>query len=90
MASHVFCLFSEDQLERFLKKEIDKNPNIKFIVAIGKQNFLSKLAQLLSNQRSANSYNNLDAQEEFKIINKFRRLKLKKNIFFMTDVCFFD
>lgn len=90
VASHVFCLFTKDQLEFFLKKEIDKNPKIKFIVAIGKQNFLSKLVQFLSNKRGANSFNNLNGEEEFKIINKVKRLKFKKNIFFMTDVCYFE
>lgn len=89
VASHVLCLFSKEELNIFLENEIKKNKNIKFIVAIGRQGFISKLAQFITNKRNSNSYNQLDGKEEFKIISKYKKLVYKKNIFFMTDVCFF-
>ena len=89
IASHVFCLFSEKELNNFIQSEIKKNKDIKFIVAIGRQGLISKIAQLITNKRSSNSYNQLTGKQEFEIISKYKRLAFKKNIFFMTDVCFF-
>lgn len=89
IASHVFCLFSEKQLNDFLDNEVKKNKNVKFIVAIGRQGFISKIAQLITNKRSSNSYNQLNGKQEFEIMSRYRKLAFKKNIFFMTDVCFF-
>lgn len=89
VASHVFCLFSEEKLNNFIKEEINKNENIKFIVAVGRQGFISKLAQFLTNKKDVNNYNQISGKKEFEILSKYRKLVLKKNIFFMTDVCFF-
>ena len=89
VASHVFCLFDQKQLENFLENEINKNKNIKLIVAIGTQGFVSKLAQLITNKKTSNSYNQLNGKEEFEIISKYKKLVFRKNIFFMTNICYF-
>jgi cyclopropane fatty-acyl-phospholipid synthase-like methyltransferase len=89
VASHVFCLFSEKNLCDFLQNEINKNKDIKFIVAIGKQSLVSKIAQFITNKRSSNSYNQLSGAEELEIISRYKKLVYKKNILFMTDVCYF-
>ena len=67
----------------------NKNKDIKFIVAIGKQSLVSKIAQFITNKRSSNSYNQLSGAEELEIISRYKKLVYKKNILFMTDVCYF-
>ena len=63
VASHSFCLFSEEEIISFIKEEIKKNKNIKFIVAVGRQGFISKLAQFLKNKKDVNNYNKISGKK---------------------------
>ena len=87
--SHVFCLFSEKELDNFISKEINKNSKIIFIVAIGKQNFFSKFLQFISNNNKANSYNHLSGEQEMNAFLKQKKMVFKKSIFFLTDLVVF-
>ena len=89
-ASHVFCLFNEGELNNFLIQEIKKNKKVKLIVAIGKQNFFSKFAQIITNKKKANKYNNLNSKQEYEIISKYKKPIFKKNIFYLTDLVVFE
>ncbi len=64
-----------------------KNPNCEFIFGIGKQNIISKIAKTLTLNFDAHKNTSLSYSEQIDLIRaKLNIIKIKKNIFFMTDI----
>ncbi len=67
------------------------NPNCEFIIGIGKQNFLSKLAKNITLNFDAHKGTVSTYKDQIDVI--FEKMKIKeirKNIFYMTDILYLE
>ena len=63
------------------------NPHCEFIIGIGKQNLISKIAKNISFNFDAHTGTISSYQDQLDIILQKQAIKnVKKNIFFMTDI----
>ena len=86
VANHVFCLFTETELEDIIQKIKQINPNVEMIVGVCRAGLVNSICKTLANQKNAHSYNRINATEEISILEKNFKPIGRKNVFFMTDV----
>lgn len=85
--NHVLMYLSKFEIRELFKQIYSQNPNCKFLLGIGKQNFISYVAKNFTfnfnaHQGTVSSYN-----EQVNVIHDTMDIiKSRKNIFFMTDV----
>jgi len=85
--NHVLMYMSQVEIEELFSKIYRKNPNCEFILGIGKQNILSKVAKTLTFNFKAHKGTISSFNQQLNLIKKnMKILKTKKNIFFMTDI----
>lgn len=86
VSNAVFYLFSEQELKYFLDKLYQVNPRVELLVAIARQNFLSKIGKFLLNQEDAHQGTKLTSRRQIEIIKEKMEVIKKKNVFFICDV----
>ena len=85
--NHVLMYMSQIEIEELFSKIYKKNPKCEFILGIGKQNILSKVAKTITFNFKAHKGTISSYNQQFNIIKKnMKFIKTKKNIFFMTDI----
>jgi len=85
--NHVLMYMSSKEIELLLNKIKKINPNCELILSLSKQNFISKLAMLLSLNFNAHKKTRSTYKEQIEIFfKKTRIIKKIKNIYAMTDV----
>lgn len=86
--NHVLMYLSIDEIENLFEKIEKVNPKCKFIIGIGKQNLLSKIAKFLAFKPNAHKNTISSFVNQKSIIKKKLKINLKKNIFFLTEILF--
>jgi len=85
--NHVLMYMEDKEIEETFKTIRKINEKCEFIIGIGKGGFLNKLAAVLSLNFTAHQGTLSSHAQQIKIIEKqMEILKVKKNIFFMTDI----
>tara|TARA_B100000959_G_scaffold237263_1_gene256513 strand:- start:1124 stop:1633 length:510 start_codon:yes stop_codon:yes gene_type:complete len=85
--NHVLMYFSKDEINNFFDKIYKKNSKCEFVIGIGKQNIISKLAKNLTFNFNAHKGTKTTYIEQIKCIeDKMNIISSKKNIFYMTDI----
>jgi len=85
--NHVLMYMEEKEIISTFENIKKINKNCEIIVGIGKGGIINKLAALLSLNFSAHSGSLTNYKKQKQLINLHTKiLKLKKNIFFMTDI----
>ncbi len=85
--NHVLMYMHKDRIAKLLDYIKSFNPNCEFIIGIGKQNFLSKIAKNITLNFDAHAGTISSHKEQLGIIRqKMKIIKSKKNIFYMTDI----
>ena len=85
--NHVLMYLDKKEITNLLDNIKKKNPNCEFIFGIGKQNIISKIAKTLTLNFDAHKNTSLSYSEQIDLIRaKLNIIKIKKNIFFMTDI----
>ena len=85
--NHVLMYFNPDEIDKLFKKMYEKNRNCEFVIGVGRQNIVSKLAKVFTFNFKAHAGTLSTYKEQLEIIEKHMKiLKYKKNIFFMTDI----
>ena len=85
--NHVLMYMNKDEILSTFKNIKQINKNCEFLIGIGKGSFLNKFAALISFNFTAHKGTLLSYDQQLKILNnEMVFLKMKKNIFFMTDV----
>ena len=85
--NHVLMYLSNSQIIDIFNKIKSLNPNCEFIIGVGKQNLISKIAKTLALNFNAHKLTNTSHKQQIDIIYKYMNvLKIKKNIYFMTDI----
>lgn len=88
--NHVLMYLKVNEINELLDKFKQINPRCKFILSLGKQNFLSKIAMFLALNFNAHEDTMSTYKEQIDIFfNKTKLIKKKTNIFFMTDIYYF-
>jgi|TARA_Y100000294_G_C8506857_1_gene317047 hypothetical protein len=85
--NHVLMYLYPKEIEELLDKIKKLNPNCELILSLGKQNFISKLAMILSLNFKAHKGTRSSYKEQTQIfLKKTKLIKKKMNIFAMTDI----
>ena len=89
--SHVLMYMTLKEIKELFNQFYLLNNNMNFVVALGRQNILSKILKYLTFNKNAHkgtltSYK----KQKLYIYNEFNINRVKKNIFFMTDVINFS
>ncbi len=85
--NHVLMYLKPSEIDALFRKIYIKNRNCEFVIGIGKQNLLSKIAKILTFNYKAHEGTISNYNDQIKIINKnMKIIKTKKNIYFMTDI----
>ena len=85
--NHVLMYFSKDEINNFFDKIYKKNSKCEFVIGIGKQNTISKLAKNLTFNFNAHKGTKTTYIEQIKCIeDKMNIISSKKNIFYMTNI----
>ena len=85
--NHVLMYFNPNEIDKLFKKMYEKNRNCEFVIGVGRQNIVSKLAKVFTFNFKAHAGTLSTYKEQLEIIEKHMKiLKYKKNIFFMTDI----
>ena len=85
--NHVLMYFNPEEIDKLFKKMYEKNRNCEFVIGVGRQNIVSKLAKVFTFNFKAHAGTLSTYKEQLEIIEKHMKiLKYKKNIFFMTDI----
>lgn len=88
--NHVLMYLKSTEINELLDKIKKINPRCKFILSLGKQNFLSKIAMFLALNLNAHKDTMSTYKEQIDIFfSKAKLIKKKTNIFFMTDIYYF-
>ena len=87
--NHVLMYLNYNEALMLINKIKKKTPKCEFIFGIGRQNFISKIAKTITLNFSAHDDTIMPYEEQINLIKKkFNIIKIKKNIFFMTDIIF--
>lgn len=87
--NHVWMYIEKTAIESILKDIKNLNVNTKIILSLGKQNFISKIAMFLAGKPNAHNNTVSSYNSQIEILKKYCTIKkIKKNIFFMTDIFF--
>lgn len=85
--NHVWMYIEYKEIDELLRTIKNLNAKAKIILSLGKQNFLSKIAMVLAGKPNAHNNTVVSYNEQVNLLKKYCKItKLKKNIFFMTDV----
>lgn len=85
--NHVLMYLSVKEIKNLLLKIYSINKNAILIVGIGKQNFLSIFLKILTFKFNAHKGTKSSYIQQLNILKKnLKKIKCKKNIFFLTDV----
>jgi len=85
--NHVLMYMSKEEIIKTFQDIKRINPNCKFIVGIGKERLLNKLAAILTFNFTAHKGILTSYNEQVKILKESTKvINSKKNIFFMTDI----
>jgi hypothetical protein len=75
------------EIKDFFYKLWKINANIELVVGIGKQNFLSNFLKYATFNKNAHANTKISYSDQVSFLKKNTQiLKIKKNIFFMTDI----
>ena len=86
VVNHVLMYMNKNKIDYLFKFIQELNPNAFFIIGISKQNFLSKIAMILSFNFDAHKGSITSYNEQISLIHTYFKIKKKYNIFFMTDI----
>jgi len=87
--NHVLMYMSLSQIINLFNKIKLLNSDCLFVLGIGKQNFISKIAKNLSMNFDAHRDTKISYNDQINLINETMHIiDYKKNIFFMTDIYF--
>ena len=85
--NHVLMYLNKKDINILFDNIYSKNKNCLFIVGLGKQNLISKLAMFISFNFNAHYGTISNYKDQLEVIeNRMNIIKNKKNIFFMTDI----
>ncbi len=85
--NHVLMYFYPDEIESLMDELKLINPKCKIIVGLGKQNLLSKIGKFITGNINAHIDTRSSYNIQIEILNRKTKInKIKKNIFFMTDI----
>ncbi len=85
--NHVLMYLKPNEIENLFKNIYQKNSNCKFVIGIGKQNLISKIAKILTFNFTAHDGTVSNYNDQIKVIKKNMKIINKKtNIYFMTDI----
>ncbi len=85
--NHVLMYMKKDEICNLFEIIKKINPHCEFIIGIGKQNLISKIAKNISFNFDAHTGTISSYQDQLDIILQKQAIKnVKKNIFFMTDI----
>ena len=85
--NHVLMYMKKDEICTLFEIIKQINPHCEFIIGIGKQNLISKIAKNISFNFDAHTGTISSYQDQLDIILQKQAIKnVKKNIFFMTDI----
>jgi hypothetical protein len=85
--NHVLMYMDINQINDLFDKFKIINSDCEFIIGLGKQNYLSKIAKNMSFNFDAHKFTKTTYEEQIKLLKKkMHIIKLKKNIYFMTDI----
>lgn len=87
VVNHVLMYLNKKEVIDLFDSIKKKNPKCEFIFGIGKQNIVSKVAKTLTFNFDAHKDTLMSYSEQLDLIQtKLKIIKIKKNIFFMTDI----
>ena len=85
--NHVLMYMNEDDIALTFENIKKINKKCEFVIGIGKENIINKTAAILSLNFTAHKGTLTNYNNQVKILkNKTEILKIKKNVFFMTDI----
>ena len=85
--NHVLMYLNANEIKILFDIIYKKNKNCFFIIGIGKQNLISKIAKLITLNLDAHKNTVLNYKDQLQLLKKrLKILKIKKNIYFMTDI----
>lgn len=91
--NHVLMYSNLDEINNIFKSFYNKNKKLKFIIGIGRQNFLSKILMLITFNKKAHDGTKSTYKQQIKFILDNLNIIQKKNIFGLTTLiyaCFKD
>ena len=86
--NHVFMYLSEVEIDDLLTRIYQINPSCTFIIGIGKQNLLSKIAKNLTLNFNAHEGTLLSYNQQLELIKKRLEIVNLKNVYYMTDIIY--
>jgi 2-polyprenyl-3-methyl-5-hydroxy-6-metoxy-1,4-benzoquinol methylase len=85
--NHVLMYFYPNEIENLMDELKLINPKCKIIIGLGKQNLVSKIGKFITGNINAHIDTKSSYNAQIDILNKKSKInKIKKNIFFMTDI----
>ncbi len=89
--NHVLMYMNKNNISELFDQIKIINPNCEFIIGIGKQNFLSKLAKNITLNFDAHKGTVSSYQDQIDVISEKMIIKeIRKNIFYMTDIFYLE
>ncbi len=79
---------SEVEIDDLLTRIYQINPSCTFIIGIGKQNLLSKIAKNLTLNFNAHQGTLLSYNQQLELIKKRLEIVNFKNVYYMTDIIY--
>ena len=86
--NHVFMYLSEVEIDDLLTRIYQINPSCTFIIGIGKQNLLSKIAKNLTLNFNAHEGTLLSYNQQLELIKKRLEIVNFKNVYYMTEIIY--
>tara|TARA_B100000965_G_scaffold66445_1_gene52132 strand:- start:597 stop:1103 length:507 start_codon:yes stop_codon:yes gene_type:complete len=86
--NHVLMYLSEVEIHDLLTRIYQINPSCTFIIGIGKQNLLSKIAKNLTLNFNAHEGTLLSYNQQLELIKKRLEIVNLKNVYYMTDIIY--
>ena len=87
--NHVLMYLYPEEIENLLNEMKRISPNCKMIVGLGKQNFISKIGKFITGNINAHIDTRSSYNTQIEILRRKTEIKkIKKNIFYMTDIYF--
>tara|TARA_B100001173_G_C16008493_1_gene556666 strand:- start:811 stop:1341 length:531 start_codon:yes stop_codon:yes gene_type:complete len=85
--NHVLMYFYPDEIEKLMDELKSISPKCKIIVGLGKQNLVSKIGKFITGNINAHNDTRSSYNTQIEILSRKTKInKIKKNIFFMTDI----
>jgi len=85
--NHVLMYMSNVEIEELFNRFKKINPSCEFIIGIGKQNFLSRIAKNITFNFNAHKFSKSTYEDQIQIIQKkMNVINSIQNIYFMTDI----